>query len=91
MAKLHVEIENHDKCTIISELKEEVNALWYHQNALEIAIKVVENASDEDIERAKKAVAWLDRKSRVPDPCFFWTLNVVLPYEGMKVCIKYII
>lgn len=54
MAKLHVEIENHDKCTIIRELKEEVNVLWYHQNALEIAIKVVENASDEDIERAKK-------------------------------------
>lgn len=54
MAKLQIEIKNHDKSTIIRELKEEVNAIWYRQNALEIAIKIVENASDEDIERAKE-------------------------------------
>ena len=54
MAKLQIEIRNHDKNTIIRELKEEVNAMWYRQNALKIAIKIVENASDEDIERAKE-------------------------------------
>ena len=59
-----IEVCNHDKCTILKELEEEAHALWYNRNALEIAIKIVENTTDEDIEKAKRLVE-LDRQSKI--------------------------